>query len=94
MEETTGKLEIKWIKRCYCEGAIIKVNCPKCGSELIADIGDQYLSYPKVGKSSTVGFYCEKCDDGKTLDCEFELDVIIKSANIVIEYDPTTVREA
>jgi len=94
MEEISGKLEIGNIKRCYCQGAIIKVKCPKCGSELITDIGSEYLSYPEVGQSSTVGFYCKKCDDGESTCCELELDVIVKSADIVLEYDPDTLREA
>lgn len=82
----TGNIDIKGIKRCYVKGAIIKAICLKCKKEMSNDLGDDYLSYPVVGDWCTIYLYCAECDE------EYELDVKIKSAQMVIECDPTKLK--
>ncbi len=83
MKTTTGNIDIESIKRCYVQGAEIKVNCPECKSELIKDLANNYLSYPEMNKSVSVYVFCDKCDKG------YSVQVFVKSVTAEIEYDET-----
>jgi hypothetical protein len=81
METITGNVEISGIKRCYVD-AQIKINCPQCKSELICDLGDQYLSHPEIGIQDQGGAYCDKCED------HVMFPIKVTAATVTIEYDP------
>ena len=85
MKRIQGKINIEGIKRCYAEGAIIKINCKECNEELHQDFGDSYLMYPVIGEEKTFELYCEDCD------IEYSLKGKVLSANIEIEYDEESI---
>ena len=65
-------------KRFYLPGVVLSDECPKCKEIVEKDLGDDYLSYPVVGKPYTIDLYCEPCDHywvGKVL-----VEVTIKVA--------------
>jgi len=78
-----GTVDLSSIKRCYIGGAVAKVKCPKCGSKLEHDLGEQYLSHPEVGAEDTGYVECEKCDWAS-----FEFPLRITDVSVVVEYDP------
>jgi hypothetical protein len=49
------------IKRLYVPGVVLSGTCPKCEKVNNVDLGNQYLSYPKVDEPHDYGFYCEGC---------------------------------
>lgn len=53
-----GELDIK---RLYLPFEI-KTECPKCKTETVRDLEQEYLSYPSIGKPEDVHFYCDECD--------------------------------
>ena len=48
-------------KRTYLPGLVIKSVCPKCDAPYVRDFGDNYLSYPVVGKPIVLTGYCGEC---------------------------------
>lgn len=91
MKQIKGKISIAGIKRCYVEGAIIKTKCPNCGNKLETDLSENYLSYPEIGKKTTIWLYCENCDEKGICDPEHAVSATVKSAEIVIEYNETKI---
>lgn len=83
-QSVEGPIDISRIKRCYA-GVIITIKCPVCERQLEHNLGSDYLSYPEVGGDDTAYFYCDPCE------AEMEMPIKIKSANIVIEYNPKDV---
>lgn len=73
-------------KRFYFKG-VIKVKCPKCQEQIEHDFEDQYLSYPEIGKPAILDLYCEKCDSN------FEMPIIVKSIDVVLDYDDEKIIE-
>lgn len=71
---------INEIKQCNLD-IVVKVKCPSCGSELIADLNSNYLSYPVVGHKDTISFYCEKCDENEK-NCDYSLPIKIVSSEL------------
>lgn len=49
-------------KRTYLPGVVIKSTCPNCGEPWEGDMGDHYLSYPKVDEPAKVYACCQKCE--------------------------------
>ena len=47
-------------KRFYIPGVTLKSVCPECGKEVVDDLGEQYLSYPKVNEPFDYTFYHEQ----------------------------------
>ncbi len=93
MKTIEGKIDIEGIKRCYAEGAIAEITCPGCGNKLKHDLSGDYLSYPEVGKETTIYFYCHTCEEAGKKDYEFECKAKVKAATITIEYDPDSVEQ-
>lgn len=48
-------------KRTYLPGIVLKHKCD-CGENLELNFSSDYLSYPTVGKKTSVIFYCGECD--------------------------------
>jgi len=71
------------VKRFYFP-LIINLKCPHCQSEVTRDFSDHYLSYPKLNKKITEGFYCKSCDK------EFEADMFLR---ISIDVDSDNLRK-
>lgn len=87
MKTTTGQIDTSNIKRCYIDGAKIEIECPRCHVTLEEDFDDRYLSYPDIGETISIGFYCESCEDGGEKEFEYKLPIYIVNAAITIEYD-------
>ena len=68
----TGQLDIK---RLYLPGVKISRNCPECGSEIVWNGSNQYLSYPMVGEPEQFYLYCEDCDREWSVDYRLELSM-------------------
>ncbi len=77
--EVIGKIETGGIKRLYAEGAIFKTRCPDCGSEIMQDFGDDYLSYVEQGDNGEASIYCDACD------VEYLFTYTVKSTIITLE---------
>lgn len=45
-------------KRFCVPGIRIKDKCPKCGAKWEMDLGDDYLSYPRIGAPYQISGYC------------------------------------
>lgn len=88
METVFGELKdaLAGIKRCYVGDMVIEMPCPNCKNIIMNDFEEQYLSYPVVGRKDYIYFYCENCSS------EFELPIKIKSAKMVVEYDPSKIK--
>lgn len=82
-----GIPSIENVKRCFFNGAVVKLDCPKCGTVMVRDFSYAYLSYPRVGKEMSFPFYCRECD------AEFEVPAIITKAEVVIEVDDSKMQE-
>lgn len=50
---------VDW-KRFYLDGITISAKCSTCGGPITRISGD-YLSYPKMGQSTTIGLWCDGC---------------------------------
>ena len=95
MEKTiSGTIEIEAIKRCYVIGAVIKTECPVCGSGLETDLGDNYLCYPEICEAITIGFYCKKCEDNGVDFPEYEINAKVVSAVMTVEYDLSSIKQS
>lgn len=57
-------------KRLYLPGLELESTCPKCKKTFTRDFGDDYLSYPEVGRPYIICLYCE--------NCEYEYDVRVQ----------------
>jgi hypothetical protein len=55
------KRPIELDKRFYVPGYVITDNCPDCGVAWSQDLGEQYLSYPKLDEPNKIHGYCEAC---------------------------------
>lgn len=62
-------------KRSYFPGVKLKTACPKCKAKQERDFGDDYLSYPEVGKRTKVGFDCQECNVEWTVDVIVDLSL-------------------
>lgn len=80
-----GKIRVDGIKRCYVEWAVIKIKCPECNTDNMLNLGSDYLSHPVVGQADWLYFYCDECDS------DFEIPMVIKSCEMIIEYYPERV---
>lgn len=49
-------------KRVYLPGVVIRSKCPECGSPYVKDLGESYLSYPRVGVPYRLTGYCQECN--------------------------------
>lgn len=75
-KKTCGGIDLE-IKRFYVPGFVLKTKCPKCGGDFERDYGEDYLSYPPVGKPFKETLYCcADVDDGGT--CEHEWEVTLR----------------
>ncbi len=48
-------------KRFYLRGVKLADQCPKCSETRKVDFGEEYLSYPVVGKPFDYFMCCERC---------------------------------
>lgn len=76
-QQITGEIQIDDIKRLYVD-AVVKKDCPKCGSHCEHDFNEQYISY---GDLDNIWFYCDNCDN------EWEQPARIVSVELTIEVD-------
>ena len=68
-------------KRFYLPGIVIKTKCPKCGGPYEKDMGDDYLSYPRIGVEDTINGYCESCSHSWEI-CGFTLKLILETKEL------------
>ena len=51
------------IKRFYIPGCKIVDICPKCGVEVVRDLGDDpAIYYPKIDDWNEENMYCDECE--------------------------------
>lgn len=67
-----GKLDIK---RLRLPGVSISFRCPKCGEMRFADLGREYLSYPKVNEPTEFHSYCGPCDEASTVNIQLNVNL-------------------
>lgn len=84
MSKVQGNVDLSGIKRCYIQDAEISSKCPKCGKEDPRQFADDYLSYPEIGKPSSVYFCCHH-DDG--VEVNWEIPMVLKSCVATIHYE-------
>lgn len=60
------------VKRFYLPGVIVRSPCPKCQVSCSRHLGDNYLSYPRIGFPYNVGMYCDVCGD------KFVVQIVVK----------------
>lgn len=65
------------IKRCYLPGVRLSSLCPHCGEEITKDLGDEYLSYPKVGEVIKMPFYHEYNNEDEWADHEWFESIVL-----------------
>ena len=75
IKRTAGNFHFD-VKRLYLP-YVINTQCPSCREQVQFDMGDQYISYPTVGKPENLCLYCEDCDEewtvGVTIDVTVQL---------------------
>lgn len=75
-EPAHGGLDLE-VKRFYVPGYKVRSTCPKCGGACVFDCGENYFSYPPIGKPFTETLYCNATlEDGGM--CEHEFDVELR----------------
>jgi len=74
------------IKRCYVDQKVV-IACPRCKKTLVSDLKEYYLSYPFVGKTVSLYFYCKDCENNND-EAGWNVDAVVKSMRISLEYDP------
>jgi len=65
------------VKRLYLP-VLLKSNCPDCTEELYYDMSIDNLSYPVMGETEYIHFYCDECG------CEYTRDLVLK---MTLEYE-------
>jgi hypothetical protein len=70
--EAVGELNIK---RCYLKGITIEAMCPECGTKVIRDLGDSYLSYPEAGRWDKIWMYHCSGDADEEFEHEFPVEI-------------------
>lgn len=64
------------VKRMYLP-VEVELVCPKCGSKIVDEFDQQYLSYPNINSPETRGVYCDNCES--ELQYEVKLQVSIEA---------------
>ena len=67
------------VKRLYLPFRVLD-DCPKCGKQRAHDLNSQYLSYPVLGDTISLGFYCEEGHPIEEWTCEVMLQVSLEPA--------------
>ena len=67
------------VKRLYLPQIISK--CPKCGNDVVF-LGDNYMSYPKLGVDEVSYSHCYNCDEELYLDVNITISVEYGSAKM------------
>ena len=60
-------------KRFYLPGIKLKAKCPRCSAPWVRDMGDNYLSYPKVGTPIVCSGYGGECEH----KWEYQLRIVV-----------------
>ena len=81
-----GQLNLSGIK---CNANIEAfVVCPDCNNTMICDLNEQHLSYPVIGDTDYLYFYCGVCEK------EYELPIAIDNAVITISFNESDLQES
>lgn len=65
-------------KRLYLHGVTVVANCPQCGGEVRHDLGERYLSYPKLGTAMAYHFSHECVVGERYEDHEWDEMVVLR----------------
>lgn len=72
------------VKRFYVDA--IDVYCPNCNSKATL-LGNNYLSFPIVGKTEEANGYCGSCDSLLTMPIKINIEVEYDTSKIKFEKD-------
>lgn len=86
-DQPTPRYDDYTIKRCYLPYNL-EWKCPSCNTDIRQDLGEEYLSYPEIGRGSIndVEIYCVECDVSHTvyLSVRFQVDLLALSDDEII----------
>jgi len=79
MERIIGNVNLEGIKRFQVPDAIVKIKCPKCGTEVDIGLVDQIYYPAEDPEDHSVAFECEQCD--------LEIERKIKIVSVIATFD-------
>lgn len=69
-------------KRTKLDGCILQGSCPECGETVTRDLGDHYLSYPRVNTPITLTMYhgdCPRNPAGIEWEVRVQLNITVQA---------------